>query len=156
MRRWMIGSAAGLAAVVLVGVALMGTAGGAGGNAAALSDRTLFATLTGQAESGRGDPDAKGSAAVLVTSTQVCATFVIRGIDRPTAAHIHQGRAGTNGSIVVPLTARAAGSGMATGFKCVNVTATLRNAIKRSSGGFYVNVHNLAFPNGAVRGQLTP
>ena len=37
---------------------------------------------------------------------------------------------------------------------CTTLTAAQANAIKANPGGFYVNVHNGAFPNGAIRGQL--
>ena len=36
----------------------------------------------------------------------------------------------------------------------MTLTTAQANAIKANPGGLYVNVHNGAFPNGAIRGQL--
>ena len=35
-----------------------------------------------------------------------------------------------------------------------NVPVAIANAIKANPGAYYVNIHNGAFPNGAIRGQL--
>lgn len=161
MRRWAIGTVAALAATGLGTSALIGTAGGAGGRAAALSDKPLFASLTGAAEIGNdgqraaGDRDARGAASVLVTGTRVCFGIQVNGLDQPVAAHIHQGRAGVNGPIVVALSAPRAGN-IGTSAGCVVASSSVRNAMKGSPSGFYVNVHTRAFPSGAVRGQLRP
>ena len=38
--------------------------------------------------------------------------------------------------------------------QCVRVTRSQAGALNANPGGFYVNVHTAALPNGAVRGQL--
>jgi hypothetical protein len=63
---------------------------------------------------------------------------------------------GVNGGIVVnlsPPNAPGAGNpGASSG--CVAALAGIVTAIRNDPTSFYVNVHNGAFPNGAVRGQL--
>lgn len=115
--------------------------------------RPLSANLTGAAEvPGPGDTDGGGSATVRVNpgQMQVCYTLTVTGIDAATAAHIHRGATGVAGPVAVPLEAPADGSSEA----CATVTRDLAQEIIRNPAGFYVNVHNAAFPNGAVRGQL--
>ena len=67
-----------------------------------------------------------------------------------TAAHIHQAAAGTNGSVVVTLSATAGTSGSVTG------SATVSQAIADAmiAGNTYVNIHNASFPGGELRAQL--
>jgi CHRD domain len=153
MRRMFLGSVAALAAVAIGATALIGTAGGEQGRAAATGDVGLFATMTGAQEPGGGDSDGKGAAYVLVTSSKICYGLAVNSLVKPTAAHIHKGRRGANGPIVQPLRTPTAGNhGLSGG--CVSGTASLRSELKSSPSGFYVNVHNRAFPNGAIRGQL--
>jgi CHRD domain len=155
MRRGIIGTAIVALAAAGIATAMISTAGGAGGRSAALSDKALFATLTGANEVGGGDRDGKGAANVLVTSSKVCFGISVAGLDRPIAAHIHRGRARQNGAIVIPLKAPNAGN-PGTSAGCVTAAANLRNSLKTGASGFYVNVHTRAFGDGAVRGQLHP
>jgi len=37
---------------------------------------------------------------------------------------------------------------------CLSVASELVDEIEANPGNFYINVHNAAYPNGAVRGQL--
>src|SRR5689334_16523495 len=88
-------------ATVLAGCATL-----EGGAVDATSD-TYNAVLTGANEVGGGDPDGYGTAEISISDGfgQVCWEIKdVRGIDTPTAAHIHFGRAGTNGPVVFPLT----------------------------------------------------
>jgi hypothetical protein len=161
MRRGIIGTTAALVGAGVLAVALIGVAGGAGGRSAALSDKALFATLTGANEVGNdgqrnaGDRDGKGAASILVTSSKVCFGIQVSGLDRPTAAHIHAASAGHNGPIVIPLKAPSAGN-PGTSAGCVTVSAAIRNNLKTKPSGAYVNVHTQTFTSGAIRGQLHP
>lgn len=112
----------------------------------------LEADLTGAAEApGSGDPDGVGEVSLdLIGDGQLCLRLHVRGIDRPTMAHIHDGDAGVAGPIGVPLPTPIFG----TVFGCVGVEPPLFAAIAADPGGFYVDVHTAAFPAGAVRGQL--
>lgn len=117
----------------------------------ALGAQTLTVTLSGANEVGGGDPDGAGIALVTFDGTQVTYTILVSGIDSPTMAHIHEGAAGVNGDIVVDLQTAFVG-GTASG--TVSADAATVAAILSNPSGHYVNVHNAAFPNGAVRGQF--
>jgi CHRD domain len=72
----------------------------------------------------------------------------------PVAAHIHAGRRNQSNPPLVPLTQPATGdSGAASG--CVAVDQADAQAILKNPHKHYFNVHTAAFPNGAVRGQLS-
>lgn len=114
----------------------------------------LFAALFGGEELGGGDPDGYGAAAITFhDSSQVCFGIVVDRLDEPTLAHIHAEKAGVSGPIFVTLSSPAAGNpGASSG--CVAITATQYRALRNSPSNFYVNVHTIKFPNGAIRGQL--
>jgi hypothetical protein len=118
------------------------TISGAGG--------TLVATLMPEGTNTTGT----GTAHLQMNPEQqtVCSVIHVSGIQLPaTAAHIHRGAAGVNGPIVVPLQAPNA-QGYSTG--CTHAPRALIVAIMQHPAEYYVNVHNVPFPNGAVRGQL--
>jgi hypothetical protein len=116
--------------------------------------RPIKVTLTGAAEApGPGDPDGTGTAKfrVNVGQKQVCYELVADRIDSATAAHIHRAAPGVAGPVVVPLAAPTHGTSEA----CATVTKELAKELIQTPEAFYVNVHNAAFPAGAIRGQLT-
>ena len=120
---------------------------------AADGGRKLQTRLTGAAEAPNpGDPDGSGMATVTVNAgkRQVCYTLSVRNIGPATAAHIHEAPAGVAGPVKVTL--RAPTTGRSSG--CVTVTRALALEILKDPADYYVNVHNAAFPTGAVRGQL--
>ena len=115
--------------------------------------RKLSATLTGAAEvPGPGDTDGAGTASVTINPGQgrICYDLTVRNIDPATAAHIHEAPAGSAGPVVVPLQAPSDGDSSA----CADVSRELALEILKDPADYYVNVHNAAFPAGAVRGQL--
>jgi hypothetical protein len=140
----------------------------------AFAQAPLFAVLLGgnevssTGEAGVGDPNGYGSATVIVLVPEniVCFGLVFDNIETPAAAHIHEGVAGLNGDIVVdfigegatgqvdPPTSGNPGSvsGCVSGDAIRDPSALER--IRRNPSRFYVNVHNAAFPPGAIRGQL--
>jgi hypothetical protein len=114
---------------------------------------TLKATLTGAAEvPGPGDPDGSGSATLELDSGagKVCFELRASGIGPSRAAHIHRGGRGEAGPVVVGLTPPSEGSSR----DCVAADRALIEDMARNPAGYYVNLHNAEFANGALRGQL--
>lgn len=112
------------------------------------------ATLTGAAEvPGPGDPDGSGTAKITINPGQskICWQISVSNIDPATAAHIHSAPAGIAGPVVVTLSPPVANNSSS---GCATVSRSLADAIRKSPQGYYVNVHNAAYPAGAVRGQL--
>jgi hypothetical protein len=114
----------------------------------AKSGTSLHATLTGKAETPKGDPDGSGTAEVKINGTSVCWELKTSRIGTAMAAHIHKGKPGVAGSVVVPLgkTYKAKG--------CTTATTAVARAIKNNPAAYYVNVHDAKYPAGALRGQL--
>ena len=115
--------------------------------------RKLQTSLTGAAEvPGPGDTDGTGMALITVNAgqNQVCYKLSVAKIATATAAHIHEAAPTAAGPVKVTLGAPA--SGMSKG--CVKVDRALALEILKRPADYYVNVHNAAFPAGAVRGQL--
>lgn len=140
-----------LVCVLAVTAALMFT-----GVSGASSER-LSARLTGQQEvPGPGDENGSGRAVIRLFEDEVCFLLSWRNIAAPTAAHIHVGEVGVAGDVVVPLfvdddplpeTIDRVGG-------CAPADPAVIDAIAENPSGYYVNVHNVDFPAGAIRGQL--
>ena len=125
----------------------------AGAATAADGGRKLQTNLTGAAEvPGPGDADGTGTAQITVNAgqKQVCYKLRVSNIAPATAAHIHEAAPTAAGPVVVTLGAPTSG----TSSGCVTVTRALALEILKRPADYYVNVHNAAFPGGAVRGQL--
>ena len=108
------------------------------------------AYLLGKSEIPKAAPAGKATAKITITGTKVCWKFLsIKGIDKPVAAHIHKGGATVaNGAVVVPLGAKYAATG------CTTSTAAIVAGILKNPKGYYVNIHTVKYPAGAIRGQL--
>lgn len=138
-------------AAILLGAALLAGCASAGGPPRRLE---LTATLTGyQALPGPGDLDGTGTARLRVDgeAERVCWVLTARGIAPATAAHLHRGEAGSVGAPLVPLAAPGADERSE---GCAPIAAALAAELIARPHAFYVNVHNAAFPGGAIRGQL--
>ena len=148
-------------ASLAVAVPLAGAQGGGqddGDSRRGLRQQFLFTTaMSGQEEVPAGDPNGYGAAVVDLPPGQrrgrggshVCFQLIHREIAPPTAAHIHRGRPGEAGPIVVTFF-----EGRARSTGCVGANRSVIRQIGRNPGGFYVNVHTPEFPAGAIRGQL--
>ena len=141
---------------VVLALAVLGALLVAGPLAAADRIEHLDATLTGEQEvPGPGDPNGSGEAHVTVYSAKVCYGLRAEDIGRPNAAHIHVGRRGVAGDIVVELnTPRKVADAFFASGGCERISRALASDLKMHPAHYYVNVHNNRFPGGAIRGQL--
>jgi hypothetical protein len=102
------------------------------------------------------DTDGSGTAKLRLNAAKkrVCFTIRVQNVDDVVAAHIHAGTKNVaNGSIVVDLITAPADGPKFTG--CTkNVKKALIRKILKHPRRYYVNVHTMEFPGGAVRGQL--
>jgi CHRD domain len=99
----------------------------------------------------RGDPNGIGFVVVTFSAAKGTACWKFKNVARiakPTAAHIHRGRAGVAGSVVIPFGAAYKATG------CQKASKKLIGAIETNPNRYYVNIHNAPYPNGALRGQL--
>jgi len=137
-----------VSALALGGLAVAGAA------PAGAAVQTFTAHLTGAQEvPGPGSPTASGTARVTVDTRtgRLCYVLLVSGVDAPTGAHVHHAPAGVASpphvaDLAAPVNGRSAG--------CTTVTQANAREILRHPDDFYVNVHNAAYPAGAVRGQL--
>ena len=145
-----------LVLAALVALSLAGAASAARLDVADHGGSPLSTTMTGAAEV-PGDPDGSGTAKLIINPGQreVCWEITAQDITLPaTAAHIHVGAVGTAppDNVVVTLSAPDS-SGFSSG--CTIVERELAEAILENPENYYVNVHNIDFPGGAIRGQLS-
>jgi hypothetical protein len=112
---------------------------------------TIKATMLGKNEVPKGSPTASGTATISLNAKtgRVCWTFAVKGLDTVTASHIHKAAKGKAGNVVIPF---FAGKLKKTG--CVSAAKSLVAAIDQSPTGYYVNIHTVKYPAGAIRGQL--
>jgi len=104
-----------------------------------------------------GDADGRSVGFVWAKGSRVDFALRWSEIAPPTLGHLHQGKAGVNGAVVVPLFNAAAGlpasitgvAGTASG-----IDRKVTEGLARTPDGFYTNLHTAEFPGGAVRGQL--
>jgi hypothetical protein len=115
------------------------------------ANKTFTVGMNGKQESPKGDPNGHGTAKITLERSKgkVCFRLSWHAISKPVASHIHLGKRGTAGPVLVPL---FAGTAKHTG--CVKAAKSLISKIARHPANYYVNVHTRQFPGGAIRGQL--
>lgn len=141
--------AVGVGAVAALAIALPLTPSGA----TTTNSTALAAELLGANEVPPADPNGVGEAFVFAPTSnpsKLCFVLLVDRIATPTDAHIHRGVEGVIGPVVVPFRAPADGDSAG----CVTTREGLRARILANPQNYYVNVHNAAFPGGAIRGQL--
>ena len=124
----------------------------AAGIATATAQQALSVTLAGDAEVPAVTTQAKGSGQISVQADHsISGSITVSGM-AATAAHIHEGAAGKNGPVAVPLSKGGDDSFM------VPPGAKLTDAQYASyqAGNLYINVHSAAHASGEIRAQLTP
>lgn len=150
-RRRMLKTVAGGTAAAWSAPAIVRVAAGAGAASPLACTRTT--QMDGdQEEPGPGDDNGTGTATITISGAEVCWVIDVQNITLPaTAAHIHEAPAGSAGPVRVTLSPPDA-TGHSEG--CTTAEESLAADICANPDKYYVNVHNLDFPNGAVRGQL--
>ena len=113
--------------------------------------KTLTVSMTGKAETPKGDPNGKGTAKIVLNSGtgKVCFKLSWSGIATPIASHIHKGKKGVAGPVVIPF---FGGAPKHSG--CVKAPKSLISSIIKNPSAYYVNLHNAKYPGGALRAQL--
>jgi len=143
-----------LAVLIFAGAAPLAACSTAPGWLAPGSARTLMIPLSGAAEGpGLGDPDGSGSAELLIDPGRgrFCYLLTVEDIAPAQLAHIHKSPVGQSGGpIVVQLEAPTDGDSE----RCVSIAPDVARSLLRNPADYYVNVHNVEHPGGAVRGQL--
>ena len=124
--------------------------------AASTYSQTFTMTMSGSRETGGGDPAGRGLAVITISGGSVDYFLWTQGIAAPASAHIHTGGQGVSGGVLIGLdpvwTPVGTGTYMAAGSVPVDTATT--QPILDNPVGYYVNVHNGPYPNGAMRGQL--
>jgi len=92
-----------------------------------------------------------GTIKVVASDGAVSGSVTTSGV-AGVAAHIHMGRVGTNGPVIVPL--KKTGDNTWTVPEGAKLNADQVAAYK--AGNLYVNVHTAAHKGGEVRGQIIP
>jgi hypothetical protein len=113
-------------------------------------NKTYSVKLSGKAETPKGSPKGTGTAKITLEPSKgkVCFKLTWSGIDKPIASHIHSGKKGVAGPVVIPLFSAPKHSG------CVSAPKSLINKIIKSPSAYYVNIHTNKYPGGALRAQL--
>lgn len=133
-------------------LAALATSGLLGGCASSIGTSQAKVTLSGSNEVPAVTTAASGEAHFTVDRDWTIQGKVTTQGLAATAAHIHEGASGTNGSVIVPL-ARTGENEWS-----VPPGSRLSDVQFRSyrAGRLYVNVHSAAYPGGEIRGQLSP
>jgi len=139
-----------------------------GGALAGHTNTILAADLDGRQEVAAdgsqaiaGDPNGRGEAYVFGIdgdAKTLCYVLTVDKIGPATAAHIHEGPAGSNGPVVVHLAAPGDGDAadcLTEGETGKFVDGQTVAEILANPEDYYVNVHNAEYPGGAIRGQLS-
>jgi hypothetical protein len=137
-----------LAAASVIGLLIFGgcstTAGEGGGG--------VKVKLTGDEEVPPVKTGASGTGSFVISADKsVSGSITTTGVEG-TAAHIHEGPAGKNGPVIVPLTKGANNTWSVT--PGAKLTDSQYQSYK--AGNLYVNVHSAANKGGEIRAQLKP
>ncbi len=114
-----------------------------------------FGRLSGDQRVPVVNTPATGTFAVTVNSAAgtLVAHANTSGIVDPTVAHIHDGYAGTNGGVAIPL---ALDPNDDSHWSAIDAPVTANQQAALRSGRYYLNVHTLLNGGGEIRGQIAP
>jgi subtilisin family serine protease len=120
-----------------------------------LSNMTITAPLNGGQEVPPVVTTATGSAVISLNfdTKTIGGTVTFTGLgSNATTAHIYQGAAGTNGTIIINLTGGAGATAGTWTIPATILTDGQMNAL--TSNGLYVNIKSTGNPAGEIRGQI--
>ncbi|MGW4638715.1 CHRD domain-containing protein [Sphaerisporangium sp. NPDC004334] len=176
-RRLMVGVTAGTVAATAAGAVIAAPAGAAPQSAAhtlAATAQTAHTATTATSASSRkyyfeagllgrnevpepgkkvNDRDGRAVARFRISGKRIYYIVQWSRTGRPTAFHIHRGKAGVNGPVVINLLSSGDIRGNIARGSAVASSSLLRD-IKNHPTKWYANLHTAQFPDGAVRGQL--
>lgn len=112
------------------------------------AETTYTAALSAEEETPPGPAGGTGAATVTIDDAKGALCYDVswsEEVGEPSNGHIHKGKKGLAGPVVVNLD-------LPTG--CTDVEAGVLKEIAADPAGHYVNVHTNMYPGGAVRGQL--
>jgi hypothetical protein len=144
-----------LALVISLTIGVTAMAGAQGGSSA------FRATMNGKNDGTNSKGKGTGTFKISSTGKSIHYTLKASGLTGAVqAAHIHLGKAGKNGPVIVaicpgPCSLPKTGTLTAKNFVKATGVANFAAAIKAiRAGGTYANVHTKKFPAGEIRGQL--
>jgi hypothetical protein len=137
-----------LALLSVVVVAALGVT--AVGSGAKSRVKTISANLTASALAPKSSWAASGKVSVTLDAKagKACWKISVKPSAKLFSAHIHRGKPGKNGPVVIPLGDSWKPSG------CVVAPSKAIAAVAASPKGYYVDVHSKKHIDGLVRGQL--
>lgn len=140
-----------LAAALVLGLSACGSGGDDDPVVPTPTTVQFKAALSGDQEVPPALTGALGTGSLSLTSPSraVSGSITIEGMTA-NAAHVHQGEAGVNGPVIVPLTETSPGTWSVP----ASAVLTEAQAAAFATGGLYFNAHSAANPNGEIRGQI--
>ncbi|MEU8204233.1 CHRD domain-containing protein [Streptosporangium sp. NPDC049046] len=103
-----------------------------------------------------GDPNGRAEWLVGIKGSKVYYATIWEKLAAPTNGHIHRGKKGKNGDVVIDFFADS--NGLPKGVTGIAGTASVKpdiaRGIKKNPKNWYTNLHTTEFGGGAVRGQL--
>jgi hypothetical protein len=139
-------------AALIVTTSLLLTGAGATVAVADVTANKVHATLTGGPD---GDPDGKGKFSATIREHSLCYMLTATNVGATTGGHIHA----DDGSIVVTL--RRTGKHEICLFAVpdaedteLTISESELDAIAADPSGYYVDLHSVRYPDGAISGPL--
>jgi hypothetical protein len=100
------------------------------------------------------DPDGTGRVVVRIQGTQLCYLIQWNNVLAPFTGHIHKAPVGSNGPVAVGFWSGQLPDSIRGVTGCVTAAPETLAAIVADPAGYYANIHDTAFPGGAIKGQL--
>ncbi len=116
---------------------------------------SLCATLAGAGPASDAlDPEGRGFAVLHLEKTAIRFRIEAHGVGRVTMSHIHHGASGVNGPMLWEINPGFEGD--STEGEAAGIPPGVLKLLAAEPSEFYVKLHTMKFPGGAIRGQLEP